>query len=81
MDISKISTHSVKNTKKLGKISSGEGNFSLEETAEIIKSAAPSEIKFSGIDDLLLNLLYTGVNILILNNLLNLLFMIMKIEK
>ena len=37
MDISKISTHSVKNTKKLGKISSGEGNFSLEETAEIIK--------------------------------------------
>jgi len=56
MDISKISTHSVKNTKKLGKISSGEGSFSLEETAEIIKSAAPSEIKFSSIDALFLNL-------------------------
>jgi hypothetical protein len=47
MDISKISTHIVKSTKKFGKISSGEGNFSLEETAEIIKSATPSEIKFS----------------------------------
>ncbi len=57
MDITKIATYSVKSTsqKKLEKVG-GDGKFSLEESAEIVETLAPSEIKLSPIDALFLSL-------------------------